>query len=61
MPIKENEQGYENVIIEYNQNPGVEGISKILHKNFFNVLLDLLFKHLSKDDFTKTNNITYIL
>ncbi len=61
MPIEKNIDGYENVIIEYNQNPGVEGISKIMNKNFFNIMLDLVFEHISKYDFYKLNNTIYIL
>lgn len=61
MPIKKNEYGQENVIIEYNQNPGVEGISKVMGKNFFNIMLDTLFDNLTKYDFynqyTGKNNV----
>lgn len=56
MPIKENEDRQENVIIEYNQNPGVEGISKVMKENFFNILLDCLFDNISKYDFYNQYN-----
>lgn len=53
----------ENVVIEYNSSPGVEGISKQIKKNMFSIIFEKIFKNIKsiKEDKelnnTSNNNI----
>lgn len=42
MPIKKNDNGHENVVLEINASPGTDGISDVIEYNFVNVLLNEL-------------------
>lgn len=37
-----------NVVIEYNSSPGVQGISKQIHKNMFNIIFDKIEDNIDK-------------
>lgn len=45
---------HENVVIEYNSSPGVEGISKQIKKNMFDVVFEKINEHLPKQKINET-------
>ena len=45
---------HENVVIEYNSSPGINGISSQINKNMFDVVLDKIDEHLHSKKITET-------
>lgn len=50
----------ENVVIEYNSSPGVEGISKQIKKNMFSIIFEKITKNLKPIKENKETNISTI-
>lgn len=49
-----NDDETENVVIEYNSSPGIEGISQQINKNMFNVIFDKINSCINQTDIKET-------